>query len=191
MPGGALRVGVPLVSFIVVGFTVGDVVGVPVWAVAATADAILIVVLRRAPWRTVPFAAAALAGSLGVLAAAAAPDLGLQHLFAHKGALAVVGVLAVSVVAANALNNLPAFLIAMPALGAQPGPLLWAVLLGVNVGPVFVVSGSLAGLLWLSTMRRLDVDVGARLYTRIGLRVGTPALLAAAGALLLTNALVG
>ena len=101
MPGGALRVGVPLVSFIVVGFTVGDVVGVPVWAVAATADAILIVVLRRAPWRTVPFGAAALAGSqvaiapvrlgLGVLAAAAAPDLGLQHLFAHKGALAVVG----------------------------------------------------------------------------------------------------
>ena len=49
-------------------------------------------------------------------------------------------------VATNALDNLPAFLIAMPALGAQPGPLLWAVRLGVNVGPVFVVSGSLAGL---------------------------------------------
>jgi arsenical pump membrane protein len=97
-------------------------------------------------------------------------------------------VLGLSIVAANALNNLPAFLIAMPALGPQSGPLRWAVLLGVNVGPVLLVSGSLAGLLWLSTMHRLDVAVDARAYTRVGLLVGIPALIAAAAALLVTNA---
>jgi hypothetical protein len=45
--------------------------------------------------------------------------------------------------------------------------------------------------LWLSTMNRLDVDVDARRYTSVGLRVGAPALIAAATALLVTNALAG
>ena len=191
VPPRALRIGGPIVAFIVIGFTLGEVVGIPVWVIAAMADVILLAIVRHASLRTVPLGAATLAASLGVLAAAAAPDLHLEHLFVHRGAFAVVGVFGLSIVAANALNNLPAFLIAMPALGARPGPLLWAVLLGVNVGPVLLVSGSLAGLLWLSTMHRLDVDVDARRYTSVGLRVGAPALIAAAIALLVTNVLAG
>jgi arsenical pump membrane protein len=191
VPARALRVGIPLVGFIVIGFTLGDVVGVPVWAVAATADVLLVGLVRRAPWRAIPYGATTLAAALGILAAAAAPDLELERLFTRHDVIGVLGVLGVSVVAANALNNLPAFLIAMPALGSQPGPLLWAVLLGVNMGPVFVVTGSLAGLLWLSTMHRLGVHVDARVYSRVGLRVGLPALTAAAVALLITNAVAG
>ncbi|MEO8696270.1 MAG: ArsB/NhaD family transporter [Acidimicrobiales bacterium] len=189
VPARALRLGIPLVAFIVIGFTLGEIVGVPVWVVAAIADAVLVALLRRAPWKTLPLGSATLAAALGALAAAAAPDLELERLFTRRDAIGVIGVLGLSVVAANAINNLPAFLIAMPALGPQPGPLLWAVLLGVNIGPAFVVSGSLAGLLWLSTMHRLGVDIDARAYTRTGVRVGLPALVAAAVALLITNAL--
>jgi arsenical pump membrane protein len=63
-------------------------------------------------------------------------------------------------------------------------------LTAVNVGPVLAVTGSLAGLLWLDTVRRLGVPVDARTYSRVGIRVGLPALAAAVAVLLLTNRLV-
>jgi arsenical pump membrane protein len=98
-------------------------------------------------------------------------------------------VLALAIVGANAVNNLPALLVALPALGAQPLPRIWALLAGVNMGPIFVVTGSLAGLLWMDTARRLGVHVEARRYTLVGLRVGLPAIAAATLVLLGTNAL--
>lgn len=186
----ALRLGTPVVLFLLVGFTWGDAWGLPAWAVAAIADVVLVAMIRTVPWREVPLGAAGLAAALGVLAAAAAPDLGVDRLVSESGA-STVEIFTVSVLGANALNNLPALLVALPALGAAPEPRLWAVLLGLNLGPVLVVSGSLAGLLWLDTARRLDVPVDVRTYTRVGLRVGLPALAAACGTLHLTNVVVG
>ena len=183
----ALRLGGPVVLFVVAGFTVGDAWGVPAWAVAAIADAVLVVMIRSVPWRTVPWGAAALAASLGVLAAAASPSLGVDRLLDGSGSGASARIVAVSVVGANVLNNLPAMLIALPALGPVPDPRLWAVLLGVNVGPVLVPAGSLAGLLWLDTTRRIGVPVDVRLYSRVGLRIGLPVLAAATLTLLVTN----
>lgn len=187
----ALTRGIPIVVFVLFGFTLGDAFGVPAWAVALVADVVLVAMVRTWPWRYVPFDAALLAAALGVLAAAAAPHLGLHHLLAESGSRAGTDakVFGVAVVGANLVNNLPALLVAMPALGPSPGHRLWALLLGVNVGPVLVISGSLAGLLWLDTARRLDVPVDAQAYTRIGVRVGLPAIAAALGVLLLTNAL--
>jgi arsenical pump membrane protein len=189
VPARALHIGVPVVAFVVFGFTIGDVVGVPAWLVAATADVALIAVVRRVPWRSAPVGAAALAATLGVLAAVAAPHLRLDELFDDSGTVRVLVVLGLAVVAANTINNLPAFLVTMPALSSRPGNLLWAVLLGVNMGPVLVVTGSLAGLLWLSTMDRLGVPVTARTYTRVGLRVGLPAIVAATLTLVIGNVL--
>jgi len=80
---------------------------------------------------------------------------------------------------ANVVNNLPALLVALPKLGHHTPASLWAVLLGVNIGPVVLVTGSLASLLWLSTLRRLGVAVGPGDFTRFGLRVGLPAAAAA------------
>lgn len=189
VPDGALRRGIPIVVFVLIGFTLGEIIGVPLWAVAAGADAVLLILTRRVPWRSLPIGAAVMAAALGVLATMAAPHLRLGELFDDQGALRVLVVLGISIVAANAVNNLPAFLIAMPAMGPQPGPLLWAVLLGVNLGPVLVVTGSLAGLLWLTTMERMGVPVDARTYSRVGVRVGLPAIFAAAVVLMIGNAL--
>jgi Na+/H+ antiporter NhaD/arsenite permease-like protein len=55
---------------------------------------------------------------------------------------------------------------------------LWAVLLGVNLGPTLWVTGALSTLLWQSTMARLGHAVSARTYARFGARVGVPVLLA-------------
>jgi arsenical pump membrane protein len=186
----ALRVGTPVVLFVLAGFTVGDLAGVPAWAVAAVADVALVAMTRSLPWRTVPVEAAAVAATLGVLAASASAHLGLDGLLSGTGTGSRLKIFAVAALGANAVNNLPAVLMALPALGPDPGERLWPLLLGVNVGPVLVVTGSLAGLLWLDTAQRLGVEVDARTYTRIGWRIGLPALAAAAATLAVTNRLL-
>ncbi|MBO0748226.1 MAG: hypothetical protein J2O47_07740, partial [Acidimicrobiaceae bacterium] len=54
-------------------------------------------------------------------------------------------------------------------------PTLWAVLLGVNMGPVLLATGSLASLLWLETLGRLGVRAHPRDFGRAGVLVGLPA----------------
>ena len=113
-----------------------------------------------------------------------------RELLSGTGTGSMLKIFAVAAVGADAVNNLPAVLMALPALGPDPGERLWPLLLGVNLGPVLVVTGSLAGLLWLDTAQRLGVEVDARTYTRIGLRIGLPVLLAAAATMAVTNRLL-
>lgn len=84
-------------------------------------------------------------------------------------------------------NNLPALLVTLPLVGDRS---LWGLLLGVNLGPVLWLSGSLAGLLWADLLRQGGVEVGLGRYARLGLRVGGPAL-AAAVAVLVAQAALG
>ncbi|MGE3329271.1 MAG: arsenic transporter, partial [Acidimicrobiia bacterium] len=73
----------------------------------------------------------------------------------------------------------PALLVGLPALDAHPDR-LWAVLMGVNLGPTLWVTGALSTLLWQSSMARLGHRVTARTYARYGARVGLPVLAAVA-----------
>jgi arsenical pump membrane protein len=154
------------------------------------ADVALVALARHVPWRVLPVGAAALAAALAVLVGAAAPHLPVDRLVAGSaGAAHATGLVAASAVGANLLNNLPALLLMMGAVPRLDGR-LWAVLVGVNVGPVLVATGSLSGLLWLDTAKRLGVPVSARTYSRVGVRVGLPALAAATVTVLLTNRLL-
>jgi arsenical pump membrane protein len=172
---GALAVGVPVVVWLLLGFTVGDQLGVPAWVVAGIALAALVVITHRLPWAHVPAGAAALALSLGTLALGAAPALGLDHVLGVPGAGGEALTFAAAVLGANLVNNLPALLVALPALDVHPGR-VWAVLLGVNIGPTLWVTGALSTLLWQATMQRLDLPVSNRRYAAVGIRVGLPAL---------------
>ncbi|GHF23988.1 arsenic transporter [Amycolatopsis deserti] len=79
---------------------------------------------------------------------------------------------------ANLVNNLPATLILLAALGPHPAPgVLLAVLLGVNIGPNATYVGSLATLLWRRVLGRDAPGLGE--FTRLGLAT-VPASLAAA-----------
>ncbi len=55
---------------------------------------------------------------------------------------------------------------------------MWPLLLGVNLGPTLLLTGSLAGLLWQSGARRAGVEIDARHYARVGVLVGVPAIVA-------------
>lgn len=188
----ALLIGMPLVLCVLIGFVAGPFAGISPWAVALAADAVLVAIAARrymvgaqvgatsslgraAPWGSVPAGTAVMVFALGILATAVAEHLPTGSVF--RGAS--IGDLArqsgVEALAANVVNNLPALLIALPKVGHHPGPALWAVLLGVNMGPVVLVTGSLASLLWMSALRRLGVRVSARDFTRFGVVAGLPA----------------
>jgi arsenical pump membrane protein len=186
-----LVVGGVITFLVLVGFVAGDSVGLPPWAVALAADAVLLVVVRQVPWRQVPAGTALVAASLGVLAAGAVRGLGVDHLISGSSTADLARAAGLSAAAANLFNNLPALLVALHAVGSHVTPTLWAVLIGVNMGPVLLVTGSLASLLWLDTLGRLGVVVQARDFTRVGVRVGLPAAVSGLAVSLLLHLATG
>ena len=181
----ALRRGLPIVAFVLVGFTLGDATGVPAWSVAAIAAAWASAWCRTVRWRSVPVGAIVVAASLGVLVAAALPSLGLDVVFDRPGISGRMSSLVFGVVGSNATNNLPAVLAGAPSIAARDQA--WPLLIGTNIGPVLVLTGSLSTLLWQDTARRLGVDISATRYSAIGLRVGLPALVAAASVVIVAG----
>ena len=124
-----------------------------------------------------PVAAIGIAVGLGVVAAGAAAHLPVEELLSIDGAPGELATFGAFALGSNAINNLPALLLALPALEAHPHR-MWPVLLGVNLGPTLWVTGALSTLLWQSTMARLGHVVSARTYARFGVRVGVPVLVA-------------
>ena len=83
--------------------------------------------------------------------------------------------------ACNLMNNLPAGLIAGNAVHVAQAPdrVTSAVVIGVDLGPNLSVTGSLATILWLTALRRDDINVSAWAFLKLGLLVMPPALLLA------------
>ena len=83
---------------------------------------------------------------------------------------AVVDLLRVSglgAVAANGVNNLPAYLALEPTVADSPVRLA-ALLVGVNAGPLITVWGSVATLLWAQRCRSAGLDVSPRRVAATG-----------------------
>lgn len=93
---------------------------------------------------------------------------------------------AVTAVGSNLINNIPMTLLgtgalAVPQAGDGPPDRLapYALLLGVNVGPLLTVVGSLATVLTLALFQQRGVSVGGWEYLKTGLLVMPPTLAAA------------
>ncbi|MDA8285104.1 MAG: citrate transporter [Actinomycetota bacterium] len=186
----ALAIGGTVVGLVLVGFIAGRDIAITEWEVALAADVLLLAVLRGGylPWRSVPLGTALVAAALGVLATAAVTHVSVGGWLGGDSLAGLARTAGVAALAANLINNLPALLIIAPALGHRSGPDLWAALVGVNMGPVLVVTATLASLLWVDTVRRMDVEVRSLDVTRIGLRVGLPGAAAGLATLLLLHA---
>ncbi len=153
--------------------------------------------LQEVPWTLFPL----LAGLLLLVGGAEriglfAPFVDMVEQSARLGPtglpLAALGMAAL----ANAVNNLPAALVAASALGGLPSSiersdLAAAVIVGVNLGPNLTTIGSLATMLWLVLMRRRGLEVSALTYFQVGVATTVPALLAAAAGLWLAARLIG
>lgn len=96
--------------------------------------------------------------------------------------LLAVGV--VAALAANLINNLPATLLLLAALGPDAPPaLVLALLIGVNLGPNLTYVGSLATMLWRRVTARAGAPADLRTYTLLGLTTTPLTLIAAITAL--------
>ena len=110
----------------------------------------------------------------------------LRHFASEAPAATNWGAGLIVAVVCNLMNNLPAGLLAGATVNqAQASPeLASAVLIGVDLGPNFSVTGSLATILWLYALRRENLTVGAWRFLKVGVMVTTPALVAALAAAL-------
>ncbi|MEO1057854.1 MAG: SLC13 family permease [Actinomycetota bacterium] len=173
----ALVRGAPIVVFVLVGFTVGELIGVPPWVVAAAAALWAAAHARRLPVETVPIEAVAIVAGLAVLVVAAVPHLPIEWFFERNGFVGGLLVGGFGVLSSDLVNNVPAVLAGASAVTSTEQ--VWPLLIGVNIGPLFVLTGALSGLLWRDTARRVGVEVSARRYSAVGVRVGLPALVVA------------
>jgi arsenical pump membrane protein len=129
---------------------------------------------------------------LGILVRAAYTADGLGN-----GFLRVLEVASAAALGSNVLNNLPATLVALDAMGplVSEGRLhtaaVYATLVGTGVGPNLTVVGSLATLIWLGIARRGGAGVTAREYLRVGILATPPILLSAVAGLWLSLRLFG
>ena len=148
----------------------------PVW-VAAAGALVLELRYRPAPRELVLAAEPTLLVfvlGLGIVVAAAG-DHGLSSavrsvLPGGSGLPALLAVAAISAVAANLVNNLPATLIILPVVAASgPGAVL-AMLVGVNVGPNLTYVGSLATLLWRRIVHAHEQETDIAEFTRLGVK---------------------
>ena len=154
--------------------------GVPV-AWAASVLALVLVVafaVRRRDvlrWTLVPWQLAVLVCGL-FLVVAAGHAHGLDQALAHlTGTGDSVGALlqlsGVAAVGSNVVNNLPAYAALEPTAGTTLRT--FALLVGVNCGPLVLLWGSLATLLWRERCRARGLEVGWREFGALGL-VGVP-----------------
>ena len=198
------RLSLALLLLAVAGFLVAGATEAPFWAVSLPASLLLggvalgrrwvapREVARAVAWGLPPFVLG-MAVVVAAVARQAAPSLaGLpERLTALPGPLAMAAAAAAATLGANAVNNLPFALGAVQGLRAVPAgavaadggalrpALAFGLLLGVNLGPLLTVTGSLATMLCLSGARRAGVRVPALAFVGAGLLVTPPMLLAA------------
>lgn len=168
---------------------------IPVWLTASVAAALLVAVfaLRRprrlrvslVPWRLVLLVEGLFLfiGALGIHGL----DDALGHAAGHSGSpLGMLRTAGVGAAASNVANNLPSFF-ALERVTDGRQDQLFALLLGTNLGPLILLWGSLATLLWRERCKARGVQVSAWQFARVGL-IGVPLLLLVSwGGLLLTG----
>ena len=191
MPTAALAV----LALTLAGFAVSGFVGVaPGWVAAAGAVLLAGFALRARRTtvrRTLAAADVLFCGfvlALAVVVAAVSDGpIGralAEHLPREPTLLGLLVVAAVAAVISNLVNNLPATLLLLAAIGTHAPPaLILAVLLGVNIGPNLTYVGSLAIMLWRRASAAAGADPQLRVYTVLGLLTVPTALVASVLAL--------
>ena len=148
-------------------------------------------VLRNVSWGVLALVAGlfVLVGALDQTGVVAAIARMFDHAVDQTGTGAVWLGGGLVAVACNLTNNLPAGLVMGSVLGAGhvPHGVTGAVLVGIDLGPNFSITGSLATVLWLQALRREGHDVSAWTFLKLGVMVTVPALILALGSLILSR----
>ena len=194
-----------ILAFLLIGFFVLEPRGVPGFAVAATGAIVLLVVagrgavisttkvLREAPWQVVIFSLGMYLVVYGLGNAGLTRQIaGLLDGFAQGGVWgAAFGTGFLTAFLSAIANNMPTVLIgalsidASGATGAAREAMIYANVIGSDLGPKMTPIGSLATLLWLHVLARKGVKIGWGYYFKVGVVLTLPVLGVALAALAL------
>ena len=199
------RAGWIVLILLLVGFFALEPLGVPVSAVATVGAALLLAVaglggvistkrvLRGAPWQIVVFSLGMYLVVYGLRNAGLTDYLAtLLDSFAAGGIWgAALGTGVLAAVLSSIMNNMPTVLIgalsieASSATGAVREAMIYANVIGCDLGPKITPIGSLATLLWLHVLAKKGTTITWGYYFRIGVVLTTPVLLVTLTALAL------
>jgi len=183
-------------------FWLGDL-GVPISAVAAAGAALLLAVaarghhiatravLREAPWQIVIFSLGMYLVVYGLRNAGLTDYLtALLERCASYGVWgATLGTGFITALLSSVMNNMPTVLIGALAIddtnthGAVREAMVYANIIGADLGPKITPIGSLATLLWLHVLAARDIRISWAYYLRVGLVLTLPILLVTLSAL--------
>ncbi|MEO9243901.1 arsenic transporter [Pseudomonas inefficax] len=190
---------------LLIGLFALEPLGIPISAVAAACAAILFAVaarghristrrvLREAPWQVVIF-------SLGMyLVVYGLKNAGLTDMLTHlldrlaqQGLWsAAIGTGLISALLSSVMNNMPSVLVgalsiqASEAQGLVREAMIYANVIGCDLGPKITPIGSLATLLWLHVLERKGMRITWGYYFKVGILLTLPVLLITLSALAL------
>ncbi|QZI68065.1 arsenic transporter [Pseudomonas protegens] len=179
--------------------------GIPISAISAVCATLLLViaarghkistrkVLKEAPWQIVIFSLGMYLVVYGLRNAGLTGHLaGWLDGFAAGGVWgAALGTGLLTAGLSSVMNNLPTVLIAAlsidasQATGVVKEAMIYANVIGSDLGPKITPIGSLATLLWLHVLERKGIHIGWGYYFRVGIVLTLPVLLVTLAALAL------
>lgn len=136
-------------------------------------------IIKEAPWQIVWFSIGLYIVVYGLKNAGLTEYLTtvLNHLVLQGDTIAVIGTGFISAILSAVMNNLPTIMImdiALKDVGNQA--LVYANIIGCNLGPKMTPFGSLATLLWLYVLSKKGVEISFWQYSKFGLLITPPVL---------------
>jgi len=197
------RAGWVVLALLLAGYFLLEPLGVPVSAVAAAGAVLLLViagrghvietgkVLRGAPWQVVIFSLGMYLVVYGLRNAGLTDHLaGLLDRTAQGGVWgAAFGTGIIAAVLSSVMNNMPTVLVgalsidAAHATGAIKEAMIYANVIGCDLGPKLTPIGSLATLLSLHVLGQKGIKIGWGYYFKVGVTLTVPVLLITLAAL--------
>ena len=197
------KAGWVVLGLLLAGFFVLEPLGVPVSAVAAAGAILLLVIAARghviqtrkvlagAPWQVVIFSLGMYLVVYGLRNAGLTDQLaGLLDRTAQGGVWgAAFGTGILAALLSSVMNNMPTVLVgalsidATHATGAVKDAMIYANVIGCDLGPKITPIGSLATLLWLHVLGQKGIRIGWGYYFRVGATLTIPVLLVTLAAL--------
>jgi len=207
----AFRAAFPILVVLLIAYFVTAPLGVPISLVTGTAALLLMAVagrwwrkgsgavvsvttaLRHAPWQIVLFSIGMylVVYGLGNAGLTSHGAMALEWLAQHGDFIATIGTGFLSAIVASVMNNMPSTLVGALAIDQAQIPtatkelMIYANVIGNDLGPKFTPIGSLATLLWLHVLAEKGYKISWGQYMKIGLLITPPVLLAALVALAL------
>lgn len=200
---GTFRAGWVVLALLLIGFFGLERLGIPISAIAAVgAVALLLVagrghvistrkVMREAPWHIVVFSLGMYMVVYGLRNAGLTEMVAnlLDYLAGHGVWAAALGTGLLTALLSSIMNNLPTVLIGAlsidgsQATGVVKEAMIYANVIGSDLGPKITPIGSLATLLWLHVLASKGMTITWGYYFRVGIVLTLPVLLLTLGAL--------